>query len=69
MKPLKISDDEELERISAMIQRDNLVRGLGVVDAVYRLLQSSPGATSLTKNTVNQVAVSPFWSVFGSFAG
>ena len=35
-KPMDISEDEELERISALLQRDNLVRGLGIVEHVYR---------------------------------
>ena len=35
-KPMDISEEEELERISALLQRDNLVRGLGIVEHVYR---------------------------------
>ena len=36
-KPMDICEEEELERISALLQRDNLVRGLGIVEHVYRL--------------------------------
>lgn len=41
MKPLDIAEDEELERISGLLQRDNLVRGLGIVEHVYRMLHCS----------------------------
>ncbi|CAD5121314.1 DgyrCDS9843 [Dimorphilus gyrociliatus] len=43
--PGAIVDDEELERISGLMQRDNLVRGLGVVEHVYRLLHATPGTS------------------------
>jgi len=38
--PEVIDDGEEGERVSQMLQRDSLVRGLGVVELVYRLLKS-----------------------------
>ena len=41
-KPMPIDEDEELERIGAMLQRDNLIRSLGVVEHVYCLLHNSP---------------------------
>ena len=40
LRPMDIVAEEELERVSAMLQRDNLVRGLGIVDAVYRFASS-----------------------------
>lgn len=43
--PGPIVDEEELERISGLMQRDNLVRGLGVVEHVYRLLHATPGTS------------------------
>lgn len=54
LRPLDIVAEEELERVSAMLQRDNLVRGLGLVDAVYRLLHSTPGTTGLIKGATTQ---------------
>nr|XP_039251875.1 tubulin polyglutamylase ttll6-like [Styela clava] len=51
-KPLDISEDEELERISSLLQRDSLVRSLGVVEQVHRLLHSTPGTTGLVKSMV-----------------
>ncbi|XP_013089801.2 tubulin polyglutamylase ttll6-like isoform X2 [Biomphalaria glabrata] len=42
-KPQDIVEEEELERLSGLLQRDNLVRGLGVVEHAYRLLHSTPG--------------------------
>jgi len=38
--PEMIDDAEEAERVSQMLQRDSLVRGLGVVELVHRLLKS-----------------------------
>ena len=45
--PQEIVEEEELERISALLQRDNLVRGLGIVEHVYRLLHCTPGTMGL----------------------
>lgn len=46
-EPLEIVEEEELERISGLLQRDNLVRGLGIVEHVYRLLHCTPGTMSM----------------------
>ena len=46
-KPQDILEEEELERISGLLQRDNLVRGLGIVEHVYRLLHCTPGTMSI----------------------
>ena len=40
-KPIPISEEDELERLSAMIERDNLVRGLGVPEFVTEMLQTA----------------------------
>nr|XP_034325489.1 tubulin polyglutamylase TTLL13 isoform X23 [Crassostrea gigas] len=48
-KPLDILEEEELERISGLLQRDNLVRGLGIVEHVYRLLHCTPGTMGVLK--------------------
>nr|XP_006821586.1 PREDICTED: tubulin polyglutamylase TTLL13-like [Saccoglossus kowalevskii] len=53
--PMEICEDEELERISALLQRDNLVRGLGVVEHVYRLLHCTPGTVGVMKNADRQL--------------
>ncbi|XP_013405921.1 tubulin polyglutamylase TTLL13P-like [Lingula anatina] len=49
-KPLDILEEEELERISGLLQRDNLVRGLGIVEHVYRLLHCTPGTMGVMKS-------------------
>ncbi|KAL3867098.1 hypothetical protein ACJMK2_044329 [Sinanodonta woodiana] len=49
-KPMDILEEEELERISGLLQRDNLVRGLGIVEHVYRLLHCTPGTTGVLKS-------------------
>jgi len=60
--PLDITEEEELERISGMLQRDNLVRGLGVVEHVYRLLHCTPGTTGYLKTAAErQYNVSTGW--------
>ena len=38
--PEQIDDSDEADRVSQMLQRDSLVRGLGVVELVHRLLKS-----------------------------
>lgn len=45
--PMDILEEEELERISGLLQRDNLVRGLGIVEHVYRLLHCTPGTVGV----------------------
>lgn len=47
--PMDILEEEELERISGLLQRDNLVRGLGIVEHVYRLLHCTPGTMGIVK--------------------
>ncbi|XP_067871685.1 tubulin polyglutamylase TTLL13-like isoform X2 [Heterodontus francisci] len=43
MKPLDIIEEEELQRLSGLLQRENLLRALGVIEQVYRILQNTPG--------------------------
>lgn len=47
---MMISEEEELERITSLLQRDNLIRGLGVVEFVYKLLHCTPGTGGPQKN-------------------
>ena len=47
---MTISEEEELERITCLLQRDNLIRGLGVVEFVYKLLHCTPGTGGPQKN-------------------
>lgn len=47
---MEIIEEEELERITALLQRDNLIRGLGVVEFVYKLLHCTPGTGGPQKN-------------------
>ncbi|XP_071484715.1 uncharacterized protein [Diadema antillarum] len=70
-KPQDIVEEEELERISSLLQRDNLVRGLGVVEHVYRLLHCTPGTVGVMKNADRQpnqyqrlglVSSAPYWN-------
>lgn len=49
-KPVAISEEEELERITSLLQRDNLIRGVGVVEFVYKLLHCTPGTGGPQKN-------------------
>ena len=37
-RPLSIADEEEMERLSLMLQRDNLVRSTGIAEQLYGLL-------------------------------
>ena len=57
-EPADILEEDELDRISSLLQRDNLVRGLGVVEHVYRLLHCTPGTVGVMKNAERQATVS-----------
>ncbi|XP_067931872.1 tubulin polyglutamylase TTLL13-like [Watersipora subatra] len=43
MTAQEISENEELDRISGLLQRENLIRGLGIPEHVYRMLHTAPG--------------------------
>ena len=45
---MAINERDEIERISSLMQRDNLLKTLGIPDFVYRLLQGlkSTGRTN-----------------------
>ncbi|XP_059801909.1 tubulin polyglutamylase TTLL13-like isoform X2 [Hypanus sabinus] len=45
MKPLKIIDEEELQRLSGLLHRENLLRALGVIEQVYRVLRNTSGVS------------------------
>lgn len=47
---MEIIEEEELERITALLHRDNLIRGLGVVEFVYKLLHCTPGTGGPQRN-------------------
>ena len=57
-KPVTISEEDELERITCLLQRDNLIRGLGVVEFVYKLLHCTPGTGGPQKNCTLHHSVS-----------
>lgn len=41
MQPQDIVEEEELERMKALIQRENLIRSLGIVEQLTRMLHPS----------------------------
>ncbi|XP_074863093.1 tubulin polyglutamylase TTLL13 [Carettochelys insculpta] len=41
MRPQEIVEAEELERVKALLQREKLIRGLGIVDQLSRLLHTT----------------------------
>ncbi|XP_072138252.1 tubulin polyglutamylase ttll6-like isoform X1 [Mobula birostris] len=45
MKPLEIIDKEELQRLSGLLRRENLLRALGVIEQVYRVLRNPSGVS------------------------
>uniref|UniRef100_A0A1I8FX46 Tubulin polyglutamylase ttll6 n=1 Tax=Macrostomum lignano TaxID=282301 RepID=A0A1I8FX46_9PLAT len=46
-QPVPIVDEEEIQRLSGLLQRDSLVRGMGVVELVYRMLHCTAGTMAL----------------------
>ncbi|XP_048376565.2 tubulin polyglutamylase ttll6-like isoform X2 [Stegostoma tigrinum] len=76
MKPLDIIEEEELQRLSGLLQRENLLRALGVIEQVYRILQNTPGvncsvqtappyAPNQNKSLVYQTSYRPFQEMEG----
>jgi len=56
LKPIDINEDEELERISGLVQRDALIRSLGIIELVHQLLhRRSSGPSALPNSTLLQV--------------
>lgn len=41
MTPQAIVEEEEVERVKALLRRENLIRGLGIVDQLTRLLRNT----------------------------
>ncbi|XP_076856562.1 tubulin polyglutamylase ttll6 isoform X3 [Brachyhypopomus gauderio] len=51
---LVVSEEEEVERISGLQERENLLRDLGVVDQVYQLLQDTQRPSDSTRRPYEQ---------------
>ena len=67
LKPIDIDEDEELERISGLVQRDTLIRSLGIIEQVHRLLHYRVGSTGCTNPNLLRVRICQIivsWAVF-----
>lgn len=54
MTPQAIVEEEEVERVKALLRRENLIRGLGIVDQLTRLLRSTePRPAEIQKPQLN----------------
>ncbi|XP_063170218.1 tubulin polyglutamylase TTLL13 isoform X1 [Candoia aspera] len=54
MTPQAIVEEEEVERVKALLRRENLIRGLGIVDQLTRLLRSTePKAMEIHRPHIN----------------
>lgn len=42
-KPLEINEFDEMERIQSLKQRENLLKGMGITDFVYKMLFGTSG--------------------------
>ena len=60
--PQDINEEEELERQGLLLQRDSLIRSLGVVELVHKLLQS--GQTANQYPVLKDKVVSNFDAFF-----
>ncbi|XP_030631003.1 tubulin polyglutamylase ttll6 [Chanos chanos] len=56
---LELSEEEEDERVSGLIQRESLLRELGVIDQVYRLLQNTHPPTHPANPSCEQTSRLP----------
>lgn len=52
-QPMEIREDEEMDRVMALLQRDHLVKGTGVVDYVQMLF----GTKFNPSTTLRQVSM------------
>ena len=57
---MPIDEEDELERLGAMMQRDNLIRSLGVVEQVYRLLHGSCAVSKSNDKSIIKVLENMF---------
>ena len=48
-----IDETEEMQRHSELVERENILRSLGVVESVYRLLHGTPGTTGSIRPRLN----------------
>ena len=48
-----IDEAEEIQRHSELVERENVLRSLGVVESVYRLLHGTPGTTGSIRPRLN----------------
>ena len=58
-KPMDIVEEEELDRISGLLQRENLIRGLGIPEHVFRLLNHNPSLQYKVDPRHQQVSKGP----------
>ncbi|KAL7869175.1 hypothetical protein AOLI_G00131630 [Acnodon oligacanthus] len=54
---LDVSDEEEVARVNGLLERENLLRDLGVVDQVHRLLQGSQPQSDAARHPQEQSSV------------
>ncbi|XP_015284263.1 PREDICTED: tubulin polyglutamylase TTLL13-like [Gekko japonicus] len=60
MTPQAIVEEEEVERVKALLRRENLIRGLGIVDQLTRLLRNTePQPVEIQKPNVNLSEMQP----------
>uniref|UniRef100_A0A8C8RNW5 Tubulin polyglutamylase TTLL13-like n=1 Tax=Pelusios castaneus TaxID=367368 RepID=A0A8C8RNW5_9SAUR len=69
MQPQEIVEDEEIERIKALLQRETLIRGLGIMDQLSRLLRTTePRPVDVHRPHINMSESQPPFpqAVFGN---
>ncbi|XP_035168073.1 tubulin polyglutamylase TTLL6 isoform X5 [Oxyura jamaicensis] len=51
MQPQDIAEDEEKKRVGALLKRKNLIRGLGIIDQLSRLLPTTDRSTDTQRSS------------------
>lgn len=61
MQPQDIVEDEEKKRVNALLQRENLIRGLGIIDQLSQLLPTTdrPADTQQSGAVLSKSQVTP----------
>ncbi|KAM9275351.1 tubulin polyglutamylase TTLL13 [Morus bassanus] len=67
MQPQDIVEDEEKKRVNALLRRENLIRGLGIIDQLSQLLSTTnrPADTQRSCTIISKSQPQFLWDVLG----
>ncbi|XP_030312906.1 tubulin polyglutamylase TTLL6 [Calypte anna] len=66
MQPQDILENEEKRRVNALVQRENLIRGLGIIDQLCRLLPTAHKQAPPQGSGISRIQPPFLWGALGS---